>query len=336
MTPRRTGANTPSATLGFLHDDREFTELLQVAADAADFDVEFVEKDYWVTHVLWWLEREQFGVCFKGGTSLSKCFGIIQRFSEDIEVHLVPPPTRPAPTVRSWSPFESEFAVERLAYFEWLAHELGRVPGIVGIRHDVDRHAPRHINAVYFLDYKTEFSGGDVSLQRSVQLEIAPDTIHATVSREATSLLHDALSPTLAAGFTNNRPTSLSCVHPAATLLGKLDAICNQHRRAADPLRYVRHFEDAHHIIANLGDLPSLPHHMTVQDLAHWMRADNQIRREYNALDTAFTLPDPADRAALEAAHAALNRWHWGPRVPLLDACATIRDWLLRENPFSE
>lgn len=37
----------------------------------------------WVTHVLWWLQHETFGVSFKGGTSLSKCFGLIHRFSED-------------------------------------------------------------------------------------------------------------------------------------------------------------------------------------------------------------------------------------------------------------
>lgn len=50
-----------------------------------------VEKDYWVTYFLDYLFNEnkwQEYFTFKGGTSLSKCFGIIQRFSEDIDLIL--------------------------------------------------------------------------------------------------------------------------------------------------------------------------------------------------------------------------------------------------------
>lgn len=336
MTPRRAGKIKPSTSLGFLHDDVEFTQLLQVSATAATLDVEFVEKDYWVTHVLWWLEHERFGVSFKGGTSLSKCFGLIQRFSEDIDVHLVPPPTLPIPTVRSWTPSDTEFAEERLAYFGWLATELSRIPGVVSVRHDVSRHSPRHINAVYYLDYASRFATTGGMVERSVQLEVVPDVIYAAVPCHVTSFIHDVLLPERAAGFIDNRPASLICAHPVATLLGKLDAICNQHRKAIDPARYVRHFEDAHHIIMKLRDLPDLPAGLTVQELAMRMRADNQIRRSYNAQDDAFTLPNPVDRDALKRAHAKLGTWHWGPRVPLLDACATIRDWLERSNLFAQ
>ncbi|MDZ4829094.1 MAG: nucleotidyl transferase AbiEii/AbiGii toxin family protein [Phycisphaerae bacterium] len=48
-----------------------------------------IEKDYWV----WWTLRELFSLphwgtslTFKGGTSLSKCWKLIERFSEDIDV----------------------------------------------------------------------------------------------------------------------------------------------------------------------------------------------------------------------------------------------------------
>lgn len=50
-----------------------------------------VEKDYWVTYFLDYLFNENKWkeyFTFKGGTSLSKCFGIIQRFSEDIDLIL--------------------------------------------------------------------------------------------------------------------------------------------------------------------------------------------------------------------------------------------------------
>jgi len=50
-----------------------------------------IEKDYWVCLVLDYLfhkSRYQKHLTFKGGTSLSKCFGLIQRFSEDIDLIL--------------------------------------------------------------------------------------------------------------------------------------------------------------------------------------------------------------------------------------------------------
>jgi hypothetical protein len=50
-----------------------------------------IEKDYWVCLVLDYLfhkSRFQKQLTFKGGTSLSKCFGLIQRFSEDIDLIL--------------------------------------------------------------------------------------------------------------------------------------------------------------------------------------------------------------------------------------------------------
>ena len=50
-----------------------------------------IEKDYWVCFVLDYLfNKSQFrdSLTFKGGTSLSKCFGLINRFSEDIDLIL--------------------------------------------------------------------------------------------------------------------------------------------------------------------------------------------------------------------------------------------------------
>jgi predicted nucleotidyltransferase component of viral defense system len=46
-----------------------------------------IEKDYFVTEVLRIIEQETGSrVIFKGGTSLSKGWGLIQRFSEDIDI----------------------------------------------------------------------------------------------------------------------------------------------------------------------------------------------------------------------------------------------------------
>src|SRR3989338_9232409 len=48
-----------------------------------------VEKDFWVCWTLRKLfELPEWGECltFKGGTSLSKCWNLIERFSEDIDI----------------------------------------------------------------------------------------------------------------------------------------------------------------------------------------------------------------------------------------------------------
>jgi hypothetical protein len=49
---------------------------------------EIVEKDFWVCWILYWIFHLQGlpRLIFKGGTSLSKVFGIISRFSEDVDL----------------------------------------------------------------------------------------------------------------------------------------------------------------------------------------------------------------------------------------------------------
>jgi hypothetical protein len=51
-----------------------------------------VEKDFWVTWLLAVLFESRFAdaLVFKGGTSLSKVFGVVDRFSEDIDLSLSP------------------------------------------------------------------------------------------------------------------------------------------------------------------------------------------------------------------------------------------------------
>lgn len=58
---------------------------------------QFIEKDYYLTEALRLIARDFAGhVIFKGGTSLSKGWGLIQRFSEDVDVFLDPRSFDPA------------------------------------------------------------------------------------------------------------------------------------------------------------------------------------------------------------------------------------------------
>lgn len=72
-----------------LHQDKKlFRQAVQFTSDQIQIPAIYVEKDYWVTYVLFNIFNHKIGgdTIFKGGTALSKCLGIIQRFSEDIDL----------------------------------------------------------------------------------------------------------------------------------------------------------------------------------------------------------------------------------------------------------
>lgn len=69
----------------------EFKDLIQATAQHLEIPDVFVEKDYWVTKILFNIANSAFKDCvvFKGGTSLSKAYGLISRFSEDVDIALL-------------------------------------------------------------------------------------------------------------------------------------------------------------------------------------------------------------------------------------------------------
>ena len=70
-----------------LHHDKEaFSELVVAASNELHIPPGIIEKDYYVTLVLKELASRVKGMVFKGGTSLTKCYQILERFSEDIDI----------------------------------------------------------------------------------------------------------------------------------------------------------------------------------------------------------------------------------------------------------
>jgi predicted nucleotidyltransferase component of viral defense system len=70
------------------HNQNLFKEAISAAAEWKNLLDIYIEKDYWVTvalHAIFTNEIDKDAV-FKGGTSLSKCFNLIDRFSEDIDI----------------------------------------------------------------------------------------------------------------------------------------------------------------------------------------------------------------------------------------------------------
>lgn len=72
-----------------LHENKTlFRQAVQFTADQMKIPAIYVEKDYWVTYVLFTIFNNEIGkdTVFKGGTALSKCYQMIERFSEDIDL----------------------------------------------------------------------------------------------------------------------------------------------------------------------------------------------------------------------------------------------------------
>ncbi len=64
--------------MSFIHEDPDFQQLIGIVARDAGIAAALIEKDYWVAHTLWALHETGLELWFKGGTSLSKGFGLIQ------------------------------------------------------------------------------------------------------------------------------------------------------------------------------------------------------------------------------------------------------------------
>lgn len=65
------------------------SDLFRAAAEAKGVTIQIIEKDFWVCWVLrhlYTLDTLPAELLFKGGTSLSKVFGVVDRMSEDIDL----------------------------------------------------------------------------------------------------------------------------------------------------------------------------------------------------------------------------------------------------------
>ncbi|SDX53295.1 nucleotidyl transferase AbiEii/AbiGii toxin family protein [Flavobacterium degerlachei] len=72
-----------------LHENKLlFRQAVRFTAQQMNIPEIYIEKDYWVTFALHTIFHNEIGkhTIFKGGTALSKCFNLIERFSEDIDL----------------------------------------------------------------------------------------------------------------------------------------------------------------------------------------------------------------------------------------------------------
>ncbi|WP_375755292.1 nucleotidyl transferase AbiEii/AbiGii toxin family protein [Corallococcus exercitus] len=318
----------------FVHDDPEFEQLLRIVADKRRLSLGLTEKDYWVTHTLWALHDSGFEVWFKGGTSLSKGFSLIQRFSEDLDLKLESG-TVDLPQVTDWSRTGAGATKARRAYFETLA-ECIQVPG-ARTELDVDGADRYWRSANIRIVYPAQHLGGMVGILRPfVLLEVGHARVTPFVRRDMTSFVHDELeSQQQLADFKDNRPRTVRCVHPMVTLLEKVDAIQRRlQKERLEPATFVRHYEDAARIIAAEDALPPLADYRDVRALAAEMIRQKQIAA-LPAGEARHFLPGGEGTEAIQSAFEAIAPMFWGPRQTLDEAVATLCAWLTRFHSAS-
>jgi hypothetical protein len=117
----------------FLHNHPQFADLIRIVAEERGIDPALVEKDYWIMHCLYGLQRVGYSFELKGGTSLSKGHQIINRFSEDIDIRIEPPKERDVKTGRNQN--NPSQIRSRQEFYDRLASTI-RIPGIIKIERD--------------------------------------------------------------------------------------------------------------------------------------------------------------------------------------------------------
>jgi hypothetical protein len=322
--------------VSFVHDDSAFDALLRIVADKRKISVGLVEKDYWVTHVLWALQSAGFELWFKGGTSLSKGFGLIERFSEDLDLKLEPGRITGIPAVTDWKREGSKVTAAREAHLRALVAAI-RVPGAeVNLAEDLVDEFWRSVNiqVAYPAKHLERLSG---VLKPFVLLEVGSARVTPSVGCDMSAFVHEELvAQGQLAEWQDNRPRQIRCVHPMVTLLEKIDALARRVPNAdRDPATFVRHYEDAERIITQVGNLPALEGYGGPRELAAEMVREKQIKPVPNVGHAAFAIQPNERGERIRKAFKAIAPVYWGQRKTLDECIEAIQGWI-REVGFPD
>ena len=118
----------------YLHNHKQFPDLIRIVAEQKGIDPALVEKDYWIMHCLYGLQKLGLTFELKGGTSLSKGFKIIDRFSEDLDIHIEPPASRNVKTGKNQD--KPAHVKSRKDFYDWLANTKIKIDGIDTVERD--------------------------------------------------------------------------------------------------------------------------------------------------------------------------------------------------------
>jgi hypothetical protein len=207
-------------------------------AEQTGLPLPHVEKDFWVTEVLRGVAagaREQgVEVILKGGTSLSKVFSMIRRFSEDVDMLVLLPPDRKGPNDRTLKAL-----VAGAGATTGLDAEIDAGTTTKGVKRSARFHYPS----------PHPLGGG---LSRGVLLELGTRGGPVGSARvEVRSIIADNASDI--GGFPEAEPVPVRVMAPWRTLVEKLVLLHTAHcDEAPEPaVKAARHFYDVHQLLGH-------------------------------------------------------------------------------------
>lgn len=235
----------------YLHNHAEFSELIRTVDYQKNIDSSLIEKDYWIMHCLYGLQKAGFQFELKGGTSLSKGYQIIHRFSEDIDIRIKPPDDMDVKIGKNHT--KPAHCEGRRKYYDWLASNIN-IDGISKVDRDTN-----------FDNEKTYFSGGIrlyyksifpvlEGVKEGVLLEAGFDDVTPNKQVDISSWAFD-FAQKKGLKVKDNRACSVLCYHPGYTLVEKLQTILTKFRKqqeeGAIPDNFIRHYYDVACLLRN-------------------------------------------------------------------------------------
>jgi hypothetical protein len=227
-----------------LHDLPDFGDLIAVTARDQAIDPGLVEKDYWIMHGLWGLQQLGFGFELKGGTSLSKGYRLIDRFSEDIDILIHPDGAQPTGRNQNKT---AQIEAGR-AFYNSLPLRI-TIPGFLGAERDTAFDDERMRSAGIRLRYP-ELNPLPAGIKAGILLETGFDQVAPNRPCLISSWAYDAAIASGLADITDNRAVDVACYEPGYTLVEKLQTISTKFRRhretGALPQNFLRHYYDVY------------------------------------------------------------------------------------------
>ena len=330
--PKRVGK-----AAGFLHDHPNFLDLIRQVGQERGIGPYLIEKDYWLMHSLWCLQQQGWLFQLKGGTSLSKGFQLIQRFSEDIDLRIEPPAERHVKTGKNHD--KPAHQASRQAYFDWLAQEMTalHMPGIVSIERDTEFDDVKFRSAGIRLAYqvKTQHLQG---VKEGILLEVGFDDTAPNTPCDMSSWALDAALMSKVPVL-DNRAMGVLCYSPAYTFVEKLQTISTKYRNqqslaqnsgnpaSSFPKNFLRHYYDLYCLLEStevLAYIGTPAYHARKQE--RFPAADNQ----HIPSNEAFLLSQPEVRVLYTARYKETSGLYYAGQVPFDDLLAHIHLHLQR------
>ncbi len=212
----------------YLHERKDFPDLLRILEQETGIQIQLIEKDYWIMHVLYGLKNRDFEFELKGGTSLSKGYQIIHRFSEDIDIHIKAPAEL---GVNENPKSDKPKAIQsRKDFYDWLADNI-KIDGIIGIKRDTafdDTNKYRSGGIRLFYNSKTGYLEG---VKEGILLEAGFDKVTPNNNLLISSWAYDKASSNSNIKIIDNRAKDIACYHPGYTFVEKLQTVATKYRQ---------------------------------------------------------------------------------------------------------